>query len=236
MKAYNPKTPRPARAIAACVALGLALTAVMVVLHPGLRNAFGPAGNSEYGAILGSEPAPGAGLRVLETDARSMDTGTRGATAAAVQPEDPAAHSVSVEAKPIAGGSPTPSGTSDAAVSDTSSDLQASTDLQTFAGVKASNDLKPALPDDKGDPVATVSGWFSEPGKDSGIQPATIGTFTPADDRDLPCEWHYELVDARDADHDGHPEYVHVRGLCIYEKDDSPADGNPEFSLHMARD
>src|SRR3989442_7005903 len=235
MKAYNLKTPSPARAIAACVALGLALTAVMVVLDPGLRNAFGPAGSREYGAILGSEPAPGAGLRVLETDARSMDTGTRGATAAAVQPEDPAAHSVSVEAKPIAGGSPTPSGTSDAAVSDTSSDLQASTDLQTFAGVKASNDLKPALPEDKGDPVATVSGWFSEPGKDSGVPPARMATLTPSDDGKL-CEWKYEVLGARDANGDGHPEYVHVRGMCVYEKDDHPADGNPEISLKMARE
>src|SRR6059036_3256275 len=162
MKAYNPKTPRPARAIAACVALGLALAAVMVVLHPALRNPFGPTGNSEYGAILGSEPAPGAGLRVLESDARTMDSGTRSVTASAVAPEDPAAHPVTAEAKPMAGDAPAPSGTSDAAVTDTSSSLQSDADLNGFEGAKAANDLKPAFPQDKGDPVATISGWFTE--------------------------------------------------------------------------
>ena len=58
MKAHNMNGPRPARAIAACIALGLALAAVMVVLYPALRNQ-GLAGNRDYEAILGSAPAPG---------------------------------------------------------------------------------------------------------------------------------------------------------------------------------
>src|SRR5438093_11077345 len=117
MEAYNPRTPKPARAIAACIALGLALAAVMVVLHPGLRSAFGPAGNSEYGAILGSEPAPGAGLRTLRSDALVLDTGTRAATASATRPDDPAAHPVGAAAAPM-GHAPAPTGVSDAVVTD----------------------------------------------------------------------------------------------------------------------
>src|SRR5438445_77239 len=86
MEAHNQKVRRPDRAIAACLAVGLALAAVMVVLHPGLRNPLGLAGNSDYRAILGSEPAPGAGLRVLEKDAHATDAGTRSATAATGSP------------------------------------------------------------------------------------------------------------------------------------------------------
>ena len=72
MKAHNMNGPRPARAIAACIALGLALAAVMVVLYPALRNQ-GLAGNRDYEAILGSAPAPGAGARVLQVDALAKD-------------------------------------------------------------------------------------------------------------------------------------------------------------------
>src|SRR3989442_10780508 len=110
MEAHNWKEPRPRRAIAACVALGLALAAVLVVLHPTLRGPQGLAGNSDYRAILGSEPAPGVGLRGLEKDAHSADAGTRGATAATVKPADPASHTVSVAGAPMAGGAPAPPG------------------------------------------------------------------------------------------------------------------------------
>ncbi|TLZ65142.1 MAG: hypothetical protein E6K13_00220, partial [Methanobacteriota archaeon] len=205
-----------------------------MVLYPALRNQ-GLAGNRDYEAILGSAPAPGAGARVLQVDALRMDSGTRSATANAVQPEDPAAHPVDAEAKPMTTAEPATTGGSDAAVTDTSSTLQSDADVNTFEAAKAATDLKPALPADKGDPVATVSGWFSEPGKDSGITPATTATIKPFDDGDL-CKWTYEIVDAKDANGDGHPEYVHVRGMCVYEKDDHPADGNPEVSVKMARD
>src|SRR2546428_5463495 len=235
MEAHNVNGPRPARAIAACVALGLALAAVMVVLYPALRANQGLAGDRDYEAILGSAPSPGAGARILQTDARAMDSGTRSATANAVQPGDPAAYPVEAEAKPLETPAPTATGTSDAAVQDTSSSLQSDADLSTFDGARAATDLKPSLPEDKGDPVATVSGWFSEPAKDRGISPLTTATITPSDDGKL-CEWTYELIDAKDANRDGHPEYVHVRGMCVYEKDDHPADGNPEISVKMARD
>src|SRR3989442_1393954 len=235
MEAHNWKERRPRRAIAACIALGLALAAVLVVLHPTLRGPQGLAGNSDYRAILGYEPAPGVGLRGLERDAQSTDAGTRSATAATVKPADPAAHTVSVEAKPMAGGEPAPTGASDGTAKDTSGGIQSDADTGTYAGAKAANDLKPSLPADKGDPVAAVSGWFTEPSKDRGIPAASLATLTPPNDKDKLCEWKYELVDAKDANGDGHPEYVHVRGLCIYEKD-ANADGNPEISLKMARD
>src|SRR2546425_3529252 len=196
MEAYNVNGRRPARAVAACIALGLALAAVMVVLYPALRN-LGQA-NRDYEAILGSAPTPGAGVRVLQTDAHVMNSGTRSATTNAVRPGDPAAHTVSAETKPMAGDAPAPTGTSDAAVTDTSGTLQSDANMSTYEGAKAANDLKPALPADKGDPVATVSGWFSEPGKDSGVPPARMATLTPSDDGKL-CEWKYEVLGARDA-------------------------------------
>ncbi|TLZ64679.1 MAG: hypothetical protein E6K16_03915, partial [Methanobacteriota archaeon] len=163
MEAHNQKVRRPDRAIAACLAVGLALAAVMVVLHPGLRNPLGLAGNSDYRAILGSEPAPGAGLRVLEKDAHASDAGTRSATAATVKPGDPTAHPVSVEAKPLADTTPAPSGVSDGTAKDTSGGLQADADVNTYAAAKVSDELKPSLPADKGDPVTTVGAWFTEP-------------------------------------------------------------------------
>src|SRR3990170_3804843 len=134
MEAYNLKQPRPARAIAACIALGLALAAVLVVLQPNLRGPQGLAGNSDYRAILGSEPAPGAGLRVLEKDAHAADAGTRSATASTAQPEDPAAYPVTVESKPLAGDPPAASGTSDGSAKDTSGGLQSDADVNTFEG------------------------------------------------------------------------------------------------------
>src|SRR2546425_10837455 len=106
MEAHNWKERRPRRAIAACIALGLALAAVLVVLHPTLRGPQGLAGNSDYRAILGSEPAPGVGLRALERDPQSTDAGTRSATAATGKPAGPARHTLSVEAKPMRGGEP----------------------------------------------------------------------------------------------------------------------------------
>src|SRR2546427_10120995 len=114
MRADNVKGPRPARAIAGCIALGLALAAVMVVLYPALRGAQGLAGNSDYRAIFSYVPAPGSGARVMEKDAHAMDSGTRSATANAVQPGDPAAHTVDAETKPMAADAPAPSGSSDA--------------------------------------------------------------------------------------------------------------------------
>jgi len=123
MEPLNRKEPRPARAIAACIALGLALAAVLVVLHPNLRGAQGLAGNDDYRAILGSQPAPGAGLRVLEKDAHTTDAGTRSATASTAQPSDPAAHPVTAETKPLAGSPPAATGPSNGAVKDTSGDL-----------------------------------------------------------------------------------------------------------------
>src|SRR2546425_12402078 len=233
MEADNWKEPRPRRAIAACIALGLALAAVLVVLSPSLRGPQGLAGNSDYRAILGFEPAPGVGLRGLEKDAHSADAGTRGATAATVKPADPASHTVSVAGSPMAGGTPAPTGASDGTAKDTSGGIQSDANTSTYAAAKAANDLKPSLPADKGDPVATVTGWFTEPAKDRGIPAASLTTLKPADDK--LCEWKYEIVDAKDANHDGHPEYVHVRGLCIYEKD-ANGDGRPELSLKMARD
>src|SRR5437867_7814746 len=125
MEAHNQKVRRPDRASAACLAVGLALAAVMVVLHPGLRNPLGLAGNDDYRAILGSQPAPGAGLRVLEKDAHAADAGTRSATASTAQPSDPAAHPVTAETKPLAGSPPAATGPSNGAVKDTSGDLQA---------------------------------------------------------------------------------------------------------------
>jgi len=131
MEAHNWKEPRPRRAIAACVALGLALAAVLVVLHPTLRGVQGLAGNSDYRAILGSEPAPGVGLRGLEKDAQTADSGTRGATAATVKPADPAAHTVSVGTKPMAGGTPAPTGASDGTAKDTSGGIKSDADMGT---------------------------------------------------------------------------------------------------------
>src|SRR3989442_8598265 len=210
MEAYNVNGRRPARAVAACIALGLAFAAVMVVLYPALRN-LGQA-NRDYEAILGSAPRPGAGVRVLQTDAHLMDSGTRSATTNAVRPGDPAAHTVSAETKPMAGDAPPPTGTSDAAVKDTSGTLQSDANMSTYEGATAANDLKPALPADKGDPVATVSGWVSEPGKDNRVPPTTMAPLTPADDRKL-CEWDDETLGDRAANADGHPEYGHVQVL-----------------------
>src|SRR2546430_844652 len=138
MEAHNWKERRPRRAIAACIALGLALAAVLVVLHSTLPGPQGLAGDIGFRAIPGHDPPPGGG-------------------------------------------------------------------------------------------------WLPEPSRDGGIPAASLATLTPTNDKDKLCEWKYELVDAKDANGDGHPDYVHVRGLCIYEKD-ANADGNPEISLKMARD
>src|SRR5436309_3410501 len=227
MEAHNVSGPRPARAIAACVALGLALAAVMLVLYPALRANQGLAGDRDYEAILGSAPSPGAGARILQTDARAMDSGTRSATANAVQPGDPAAYPVEAEAKPLETPAPTATGTSDAAVQDTSSSLQSDADLSTFDGARAATDLKPSLPEDKGDPVATVSGWFSEPAKDRGISPLTTATITPSDDGKL-CEWTYELIDAKDANSDGVAEEVEG-AVLFYHTYDIGDDGTREY-------
>src|SRR6267143_1235045 len=136
MEAHNWNEPRPRRAIAACVALGLALAAVLVVLHPNLRGVQSLAENSDYRAILGSEPAPGVGLRGLEKDAHSADVGTRGATAATAKPADPAAHTISVQAKPMAGGTPAPAGASDGTAKDTSGGIQSDANMSTYAAAK----------------------------------------------------------------------------------------------------
>src|SRR3989442_13668650 len=146
MEAHNQKVRRPDRAIAACRAVGLALAAVMVVLQPGLRDSLGLAGNSDYRAILGSEPAPGAGLRGLEKDAHATDAGTRSATAATVKPGDPAAHPVRVEAKPLADTTPAPSGTSDGTAKDTSGRLQAGAAQNRVEAPRTGKRRQPALP------------------------------------------------------------------------------------------
>ena len=86
--------PRPARAIVAMIALGLALTAAMVVLQPSLTARLGLAGNAEYGAILGFGPGQGAALLGLEPDAREMASGTRGSADAARAPAEPDAQAV----------------------------------------------------------------------------------------------------------------------------------------------
>src|SRR6267378_553827 len=131
MEAHNWNEPRPRRAIAACVALGLALAAVLVVLHPNLRGVQSLAENSDYRAILGSEPA--------------ADVGTRGATAATAKPADPAAHTISVQAKPMAGGTPALTGASDGTAKDTSGGIKSDADMGTYGAAKAANDLKPSL-------------------------------------------------------------------------------------------
>src|SRR2546428_8341018 len=146
MEAHNVNGPRPARAIAACVALGLALAAVMVVLYPALRANQGLAGDRDYEAILGSAPSPGAGARILQTDARAMDSGTRSATANAVQPGDPAAYPVEAEAKPTETPAPTATGTSDAAGHATPSPLQTDAHLSTLDGPRGAPGPQPSPP------------------------------------------------------------------------------------------
>src|SRR3989304_4628840 len=110
--------PRPARAIVAMIALGLALTAAMVVLQPSLTGRLGLAGNAEYGAILGFGPGQGAAPLGLEPDARERASGTRGTGAGARAPADRSAESVDPDVEPMAGETSTTSGGSDGGAGD----------------------------------------------------------------------------------------------------------------------
>src|SRR3989449_10115020 len=58
--------------------------------------------------------------------------------------------------------------------------------------------------------------------------------FVAPDSSDSGCTWRQEVT-ATDANHDGHPEYVHVRqlGTCTVDQD---RNGKPEAGLTIARD
>ncbi|HKZ23388.1 MAG TPA: hypothetical protein VJ224_03210, partial [Thermoplasmata archaeon] len=148
--------PRPARAIVAMIALGLALTAAMVVLQPSLTARLGLAGNAEYGAILGFGPEQGTALLGIEPDAREMASGTRSTADAARAPADPSEESVDTEVEPMAGETSTTSGGSDGGAGDAPIVTEPEGEIQTYEAASAAERLKPATIEDRGDPITTV--------------------------------------------------------------------------------
>ncbi|HLB67394.1 MAG TPA: hypothetical protein VJN63_02775, partial [Thermoplasmata archaeon] len=231
MEPYTYRRKR-GRTIAATIVLVLGLAAVMVVLHPGLK--IGLAGNAEYGAILGFGPEPGATLLGLEPDARAMDTGTRGRANSAPAPSEPTSEPTHAQVQPIGSEPTASSGTSDGTGDETPPMMTPEDEIGSYEAVQAVDRLKPAGIEDQGDPIATASGWFSEPRDREAYGSASLGDLQPSEDDEDPCDWSYE-IEASDGDKDGNPEWVHVRGLCVIETDEN-SDGQPEARVAIARD
>src|SRR3989475_6038433 len=222
MQAYC-VSKRPPRALFIVVAIALGMVAVSTVVLSNLGGGLARDGTSLR--PLGSRPSnSGATLVALSADDASQGRVVLSASSApAPTPAPPAAEVASTGPSDApANSSVAPASESDRNPDPVGTDVPA---LRELNGTR--DDLSNASLDSFGLGVLPRDADQVRGAPD-------IMHFVAPDSSDSGCTWRQEVT-ATDANHDGHPEYVHVRqlGTCTVDQD---RNGKPDAGLTIARD